>query len=213
MTLTAKGRRFQKSGSIEKYYSTLNGKSDSLSFEKQIPSIVNNPNFNGPIQGNISNPVVFISYSWDSEVHKQWVLEFAKRLLSDGIDVKLDRYELKPGRNLPYFIENAINISNKIIIIFTPNYKLKADNKSGGVGYEYSIINSGIYKNIPLQEKVIPVLRSGEMIESIPEFMQQYIYLNLSNDSDFEENYITLLRELYNEPAVIKPSIGKRPNF
>jgi hypothetical protein len=34
---------------------------------------------------------VFISYSWDSEAHKDWVSTFATRLRRDGIDTILDQ--------------------------------------------------------------------------------------------------------------------------
>ena len=38
--------------------------------------------------------IVFISYSWDNEDHKQWVLELANKLVKEGVNVLLDRYEL-----------------------------------------------------------------------------------------------------------------------
>lgn len=161
----------------------------------------------------MQNPKVFISYSWDNEEHKQWVLQLADRLLSDGVEVKLDRYELKLGNHLTYFIENSISEVDRILVIFTPNYRLKADKRDGGVGYEYSIINTSTYKNIVNQEKVIPLLRTGTAVQSIPEFMQQYIHLNISEDEKFEENYTELLREIYKEPALRKPALGNRPKF
>lgn len=163
--------------------------------------------------GGVSKPVVFISYSWDSEEHKIWVKKLADRLCSDGIDVILDRYHLKPGKNLPYFVENSINQSERIIIIFTPNYKLKADNRAGGVGYEYSIMNAALYKNQTANEKIIPILRDGNMEASIPEFMQQFIHIDIRNNENFENSYNDLIREIYNEPAVRKPAIGNKPLF
>jgi hypothetical protein len=38
-----------------------------------------------------SPPRVFISYSWENEAHKEWVMALATRLYTDGIDVTLDR--------------------------------------------------------------------------------------------------------------------------
>lgn len=37
-------------------------------------------------------PEVFISYSHDNDEHKEWVLQLATRLRSNGIDVILDRW-------------------------------------------------------------------------------------------------------------------------
>ncbi len=115
---------------------------------------------------------VFISYSWDSESHKNWVLNLANKLVSEKVNVILDVYELRPGKNLPHFVENSIRKADRIIIIFTPNYKLKAEKRTAGVGYEYSIMNAGLYKNQTDNEKIIPIFRYGSQTESIPEFMQ-----------------------------------------
>ena len=161
----------------------------------------------------IFTPSVFISYSWDDELHKQWVLELAGRLSLDGISVILDRYYLKPGKSLPHFVENSIAKANRIIIIFTPNYKLKADHRTGGAGYEYSIMNIDLYNNQTKNDKIIPVLRSGSVNESIPSFMQQFIHIDFQNDNNFENSYLDLLREIYNEPEIQKPQIGAKPLF
>lgn len=160
-----------------------------------------------------TRPIVFISYSWDDEEHKEWVLNLAKKLSNDGVEVILDRYFLKPGANLPFFVENNIERAHKIIMVFTPNYKLKADKRTGGVGYEYSIMNIELYKNISSNERFIPLLRRGEMSESIPTFMQQFIHIDVKNDDNFENSYNDLIREIYNEPEIKKPKVGSKPIF
>lgn len=160
-----------------------------------------------------TRPIVFISYSWDDEEHKKWVLNLAKRLYDDGVEVILDRYFLKPGANLPFFVEDNIERAHKIIMVFTPNYKLKADKRTGGVGYEYSIMNIELYNNISSNERFIPLLRKGEMSESIPTFMQQFIHIDVKNDDNFENSYNDLIREIYNEPEIKKPKIGSKPIF
>ena len=161
----------------------------------------------------LDTPVVFIFYSWDNEEHKKWVLNLASRLCSDGVDTILDQYYLKPGKNLPHFVEHSMSKAHRILIIFTPNYKLKADKRADGVGYEYSIMNADLYKNQTTNDKVIPVLRTGKAVDSIPAFMQQFIHIDLSNDENFENSYTDLLREIYNEPAIVKPALGNKPSF
>jgi len=42
-------------------------------------------------------PTTFISYSWESEELKSWVKDLATKLRSNGIDVKLDQWEVVPG--------------------------------------------------------------------------------------------------------------------
>ena len=187
-------------------------------FEKEkvapIKSLIEGSNINitKPKQETIKEDVetVFISYSWDTEEHKKWVLDLANKLVEEGVNVILDRYALRPGKSLPHFVETALKTADRILIIFTPNYKLKAEKRTGGVGYEYSIMNSELYKNQTSNERIIPVLRSGESTDSIPEFMQQYIHLDMRNDENYENSYTDLLREIYDEPEIVKPSIGTK---
>jgi hypothetical protein len=146
-------------------------------------------------------PIVFISYSWDDEEHKKWVLDLANSLISDQVDVRIDRQLLRAGTSLQYTIEQSIAKADKILVIFTPNYKEKANQRKGGVGYEYSIMNATLYENQTVNDKIIPVLRKGSKKDSIPEFMQQYIHIDFRLDENFENSYNDLKREIFNEPA------------
>ncbi|MGB1242645.1 MAG: TIR domain-containing protein [Chitinophagales bacterium] len=161
----------------------------------------------------IENPIVFISYSWDNDAHKEWVLNLANKLRTNGIDVILDRYYLQPGVNVPYFVEDSIKKSNRIIIVLTPNYKQKAEERKGGVGREYSLINSSLAGGIVKNERIIPVLREGTPQESVVDFLRQYLYIDFSKDAEFDSNYEALIRELYKEPEIKIPELGKRPAF
>ena len=95
---------------------------------------------------------------------------------------------------MPHFVETSIDKANRIIIVYTPNYKLKADKRTGGVGYEYSIMNAELFKNQTANEKIIPVLRNGNIEESFPAFMQQFIHIDIRNDENDENSYIDLIR-------------------
>lgn len=158
------------------------------------------------------NPVVFIHYSWDNETHKEWVKFLVDRLISDGIEVLFDRYDLKLGSNNNYFMEK-IHTANKVILIMTPEYKTKADNRYSGVGYEYQIITTEFSKQLINNNKFIPILKCGTKEESIPVFLQSYLYLDLSIDNTFEEKYLELLKNIYDEPLITKPAKGKKPDF
>jgi predicted transcriptional regulator len=159
----------------------------------------------------IANPVVFISYSWDDEDHKNWVLNLTKRLFENGVQVILDRYELKPGANMLHFMESAIPKADKVLIIFTPNYKLKAEKRQGGVGYEYSILNIALYNEMVNNTKYIPVLKAGTFQESVPAFMQQFIAVDMTDPNKFEDMFNSLLLSIYDKPVLDKPALGKSP--
>ena len=78
---------------------------------------------------------VFISYALEDDI-KIWVKEFADKLKNDGIDVHLDQYDLTLGDRLPKFMEEQITSADHVLIICTLGYKIKADGRTGGVGYE-----------------------------------------------------------------------------
>ncbi|MBR3328387.1 MAG: toll/interleukin-1 receptor domain-containing protein, partial [Atopobiaceae bacterium] len=82
----------------------------------------------------VSSPTVFISYSWDSDEHREWVAGFADYLRNAGADVLFDG-NLKLGQRLPKFMEQSIAKADYVVIICTENYKAKADGRIGGVGY------------------------------------------------------------------------------
>ena len=89
-------------------------------------------------------PKVFISYSWSSD---RLVLELAQRLISHGVDVVLDKWELKEGRDKYAFMERCVNDPDitKVLIICDRVYAQKANNRTGGVGDETVIISGEIY--------------------------------------------------------------------
>ena len=53
-------------------------------------------------------PTVFISYSHDSATHKRWVLDLASFLVSNGVDVTIDAWNLRAGEDIPKFMEDGV---------------------------------------------------------------------------------------------------------
>jgi SEFIR domain len=111
-------------------------------------------------KGSIDQPKVFISYSWTSSTHEQWVLELAQRLSGDGIVVILDKWDLREGQDKHAFMEQMVkDVSiNKVLVICDRVYQEKADSRSGGVGTETQLISKKVYENTG-QEKFIPIVR------------------------------------------------------
>jgi hypothetical protein len=158
-------------------------------------------------------PTVFISYSWDNPKHKEWVLNLADKLIRDGgVDVKLDRYDLNAGKRMTHFMENAVGKVDKVLMIMTPNYKEKAENRTGGVGYEYSMVTQELYEKQDTG-KFIPIRRIGSNDECAPKFLKSYISHDMTNDATFDKDFHGLLRIIYDEPEIKRPALGKRPTF
>jgi hypothetical protein len=154
-------------------------------------------------------PKVFISYSHDSQEHKKWVLELAIRLRQTGVDAIIDQWELKPGDDLPYFMETHLADADHILMICTDRYVEKANSGVGGVGYEKMIITSDLMKNID-SNKVIPIIRQSGT-HNVPTFLKTKVFIDFSRPDDFEFSYDELIRTLHNAPLYIKPEIGNNP--
>src|SRR5258706_8852268 len=58
---------------------------------------------------NTLAPKCFISYSWTSPEHQAWVLQFATELREHGVDVILDKWDLKEGQDANAFMEKMVS--------------------------------------------------------------------------------------------------------
>ena len=153
----------------------------------------------------------FISYSYDSDEHKQWVLRLAQNLRRDGINVILDQWSLRLGNDMFSFMESSIQQSQFVLIIGTENYAKKANMRSGGVGYEATIITPEIVLSTS-QGKFIPILKSGDFSSSMPLFLKSRYAIDLGTYPDSTSQYEELVKHIYNNKAKLPP-IGKKPQY
>ncbi|MGN7864050.1 SEFIR domain-containing protein [Chryseobacterium sp. 22458] len=157
---------------------------------------------------------VFISYSWDNEEHQNWVLKLANDLISKyGVDVILDQFDLNAGKELTYFMENAISEADKVLVILTPNYKQRAEKREKGVGYETSIISQDILSSSLSKIKFIPILRIGTQVTSAPSHLVSKLYHNMVDDTKYYSKLLELAKLIYDKNLIEKPDLGAIPNF
>lgn len=152
-------------------------------------------------------PRAFLSYSWEDDEHRAWVREFATRLRADGIETIIDRWNAVPGDQLPAFMENAIRSNDYVLIVCTPKYKQKSDNRQGGVGYEGDIMTAEVLGTAN-HRKFIPVLRKGSWAESAPTWISGKYFIDLSASPYSEENYGDLLVTMHGVRNTAPP-VGK----
>jgi hypothetical protein len=145
----------------------------------------------------MNNPKTFISYAWESEEAKEWVKKLAIELRADGIDAKLDQWEVVPGDQMPHFMEKSVRENDYVLIICTSKYKSKSENRIGGVGYEGDIITAEVLQTSN-HRKFIPVLKSGTKETSIPSWLQGKYYVDLSSQIHYDKNYSDLKTTLLN---------------
>jgi len=151
-------------------------------------------------------PKVFVSYSHDSQIHKKWVLDLATRLRNSGVDAVIDQWELRPGDDLPHFMEQNLATCDYVLMVCTAKYVQKANGGLGGVGYEKMIVTSELIKGID-SNKVIPLIRQEGTCD-VPTFLKTKLFIDLSKSDDFEFGFDELVRTLLNAPLYKKPEIG-----
>lgn len=161
----------------------------------------------------MSNPKTFISYAWESDKAKEWVKNLATELRNDGIDAKLDQWEVFPGDQMPHFMEKSVRENDFVLIICTPTYKSKSENRIGGVGYEGDIMTAEVLQTSN-HRKFIPILKSGTKETSIPSWLQGKYYVDLSNQTHYKNNYSDLTTTLLNvrERALEFRRVTKKAN-
>jgi hypothetical protein len=109
-------------------------------------------------------PKLFISYSWSSKEHEEWVLQFATNLRDSGVDVILDKWDLREGHDAHAFMERMISDADlkKVALICDQTYVEKANARSGGVGAEAQIITSEIYISQE-QSKFVAIVKENDI--------------------------------------------------
>lgn len=165
----------------------------------------------------MSIPKLFISYSWSDVTHEQWVIDLATELReSGGVDVILDKWDLKEGHDAVAFMEKMVTDPDikKVAIITDKVYAAKADGRAGGVGTETQIISAEVYSNQEQDKFVAIVSQKDEHGKPyLPAYYKSRIYIDLSEPDNYVDNYEKLLRWIFDKPLHVKPNIGKRPTF
>jgi len=159
----------------------------------------------------IKPPEAFISYAWGVPEHERWV---EKRLATDlqkaGIDVVLDRWHsTQIGTSLARFVER-IHACDCIVMIGTPAYRRKYQNKDNKTGYvvaaEVDLISNRLLGTEREKESVLPVLLEGEKADSLPPLLHGRVRADFRDELAYFATAFDLILSLYrlppNHPAV-----------
>ena len=155
-------------------------------------------------------PVVFVSYSHESDEHKTWVRQLATDLRTGGVDATLDQWDLSPGQDAVAFMQRGISNSDRVLMVCSESYVRKSEAGSGGVGYERLIVTSELVANIDTK-KFLPIVRNNAGPKMLPAFLGPRLYLDFTQDAEYPSKLEDLLRELHGSPALTKPPLGSNP--
>lgn len=157
---------------------------------------------------------VFISYSWDSEDHKERVLALANTLRnSEGIETDIDQYirakaPFTPAQGWDLWMEKRIEWAEFVLIVCTETYKrrFRGDEEPGigrGSTWEGTIIRQHLYNNQLVSTKFIPVVFSLQYLTHVPIIFNGNDKYILEDEKSFRE----LCCRLRKEPTVKIPDV------
>ena len=165
-------------------------------------------------------PKTFISYSWSAPDHEQWVIDLATQLVESGVEVILDKWDLREGADKYAFMEKMVTdlSMRKVVVVCDRIYAEKADGREGGVGTETQIISQEIYSQVDptdQEQKFVAVITEKDEQDQpyVPTFLKSRIYIDMSESGTSADAFERLLRWIYDQPLYKKPDKGKPPAY
>jgi tetratricopeptide (TPR) repeat protein len=160
----------------------------------------------------MDNPIrVFLSYSWDSEAHKQRVLALAQRLRADGVDAWLDRFTSFPEQGWPRWMQDEIERAQFVVVLATEKYAQRfAGNAPAGTGlgatWEGAIITQDLYEAGGRNQKFLPAIFAGADSAHIPKPLRPFTHFRVDTDSGCTDLY----RLITGQQEILPLALGKK---
>lgn len=145
------------------------------------------------------NPKVFISHA--SEDKERFVLDFATKLRSKGIDAWVDKWEIYPGDSLvDKIFEEGIKNAQAVIVVLS---KYSVDKP-----WVREELNASMVKKINESSKLIPVVINDCQV---PECLQSTVWEKIKNLKNYEAELDRIVMSIYGQRN--KPPIGIPPTY
>jgi hypothetical protein len=163
-------------------------------------------------------PRVFISYTKTNKEHAEWVQKLAEYLLANGVEARLDVWDLSPGMDVAQWMTNELDMAERALLISNEEYARRADRLHGGVGWEIRLVQGDLlFSQAQNPDKYIPIVRAEDLNKGTPSFLKSTFFLSWSDKDDAGEEQrednrrADLLREIFRIRT--KPQLGSPPDF
>jgi hypothetical protein len=183
--------------------------------QKSLASAADSPPPGG-IEGHASRtrPIrVFISYTKTTDASQAWVTALATHLLENGIDARLDVWDLSPGMDVAQWMTNELDLADRVLLICDEAYARKADRRHGGVGWEIRIVQGDLLlSRDDNPKKYVPIVRTDEVMAGTPVFLRSTYSLHWPQSSaDDSARRQELVKTIYGVRS--KPPLGRPPSY
>jgi hypothetical protein len=146
-----------------------------------------------------SNPKVFICHA--SEDKERFVLRFAERLRSKGIDAWLDKWEMLPGDKLVTKVfDNGLKQSDAVVVVLS-NTSIKKP-------WVQKELDTAVVKNIIEQTRLIPI-RLDEC--ELPFCLMDTVYQEVSDLDSYDSTFDRIVSAIFGQYD--KPPLGEKPSY
>ena len=146
---------------------------------------------------------VFLSYSWDSDTHREWVVKLTNTLRDrHGLNAVCDG--VRNVDNLYCMMVEEIRDSDKIIVVVTRQYTEKAHELKGGVGTETQLLFNFFSQN---RSKIVVIKKDNA---EVPFYLNGFQYIDFTHGS-FMENVEQVVLKLQGNPQYEAAPINPNP--
>src|SRR4051812_13775053 len=162
---------------------------------------------------------VFVTYTHDSDHHKDMVLAFATLLRDHGLDVRLDAWDSYERKDWYEWGQRQIMLADFILVVASEQYRKVGDGSVGptqnrGAQAEIAGLREVLQQDRPTWiRRILPVLLPGHGPEEIPLFLQPLTADHYQVDDFTLAGVDSLIRVLTAQPARIAPPIGRIPDL
>ncbi|MEZ5453224.1 MAG: SEFIR domain-containing protein [Thiothrix sp.] len=151
-------------------------------------------------------PKVFISYSHDSDEHRDFVRGIADRLRHEGVDCLIDQYiNGFPEEGWQRWMENQVEVADFVLLVCTETYlrRYRGQETEGGKGvnFEGVVISQHLYDAYYQNAKFIPVIPAQGDYGHVPLPLKAYSIYRLLDE--YDDVYRVLTGQAKYEPPVL----------
>jgi hypothetical protein len=147
----------------------------------------------------IGAPKVFVSHASDDK--ERFVLKFAEKLRSKGVDAWVDKWEILPGDSLvDKIFEEGLKDAEAVIIVLSKNSVNKP--------WVREELNASVVQKIGKQTKIIPVVIDDC---EIPAALQSTVWEHIRDLTNFDEQLDRIVAAIFEHRS--KPPLGAPPAY
>jgi hypothetical protein len=133
---------------------------------------------------------VLVSYSHDSEEHKDRVLSLVKQLRLDGLDAHCDREVIAPAQGWLRWMNDQIRSADYVIVVCSDIYGARAEGRDApgaglGATFEGAVIGTELYEQRMVSDKFHPVTFGKPASGAVPFFLRGRTCFDVETPADY----------------------------